>query len=114
MSGIPKRILVADDDQVIQGYIRELLVGGGYVVDSVSSGRALYLLGSLNYDLIITDIYVPDWDGLESVNIARSLGCKSPVLVISGLMPDDIDLPHLEKPFQVEHFWAKVNILLGN
>lgn len=69
------KILVIDDDMNILRTLRDILVGTGYDVETVQSGKkALDLLGSgSNFDLIITDMKMPEMDGLEFLGKSRPL-----------------------------------------
>jgi CheY-like chemotaxis protein len=80
------KILLIDDDEALRNVTVEILNSAGHVVDDApdgSSGLALYATG--RYDLIITDIAMPDMDGLELItNLARN----SPVPRIIAMSGD--------------------------
>lgn len=115
-----KKILIADDDAGIQTVLRQLLLDKGYIVDIVNSGKAVYLLAGMNYDLMIVDISMPEWSGLEGLEMARVFGSKSPVIVLTGNVDqltteDKKNIVLLEKPFKVEVFIEAVEkIIKGN
>jgi len=61
-----KRILVVDDDEMVLMALDELLKPEGYAVDTVASGNeALQRLDQGAYDLIMTDVIMPEMDGFE-------------------------------------------------
>jgi len=61
-----KRILVVDDDEMVLMALDELLKPEGYEVDTVASGKeALQKLEDNDYDLIMTDVIMPEMDGFE-------------------------------------------------
>jgi DNA-binding response OmpR family regulator len=61
-----KRILVVDDDEMVLMALDELLKPEGYEVDTVGSGNeALQKLDQGAYDLIMTDVIMPEMDGFE-------------------------------------------------
>ena len=61
-----KRILVVDDDEMVLMALDELLKPEGYAVDTVGSGNeALQKLDQGAYDLIMTDVIMPEMDGFE-------------------------------------------------
>jgi two-component system nitrogen regulation response regulator NtrX len=115
-----KKILIADDDSGIQTVLRQILLDKGYTVDIVNSGKAVYLLAGMNYDLMIVDIYMPEWSGLEGLEMARIFGSKSPVIVLTGNIDqltteDRKNIVLLEKPFKVDLFVETVEkIIKGN
>jgi CheY-like chemotaxis protein len=61
-----KRILVVDDDEMVLMALEELLKPEGYEVHTVGSGaEALQKLEQNAYDLIMTDVIMPEMDGFE-------------------------------------------------
>jgi CheY-like chemotaxis protein len=60
------------------------VAGGGTLVASANSQRAVQLLRKDRFDVIITDIYMPDQDGLEILRDSRSLCPGTPVIAMSG------------------------------
>ena len=61
-----KRILVVDDDEMVLMALDELLKPEGYQVHTVGSGKdALQKLDEGAYDLIMTDVIMPEMDGFE-------------------------------------------------
>ena len=78
-------LLVIDDDAEICALIRKVAEGLGYNVTTTTSSRDIVrLYESLNPDVIVTDIVMPDVDGLEMLRALGKAGCKSRILVISG------------------------------
>lgn len=77
-----KRILVVDDE-VNQGLLYEQeLTDEGYQVDVANSGeRALQMIKSKKYDLVILDIGMPTMDGLETLGKMLSMDNKLPVIL---------------------------------
>ena len=82
-----KRILVIDDDEKVCVVFRRFLEGKGFAVDCASGGReGLRLVLADPPDLVITDIMMPDTDGLEVVLSMRRKHPDIPVIAISGGM----------------------------
>lgn len=105
-----KRILVADDDELIRGLIQQTLENEGYCVDVVSTGKALYQLANLPYAVIITDYLMPEWDGLEAIELAQTLGSTSPVIFVTGYADANLkNYPVLQKPFGLKELIELVN-----
>ena len=67
------RILLAEDDLLIQTYIAELLRDHGHDVDLAANGReALTMLQQQHYDLVLMDSRMPELTGEEATSIIRS------------------------------------------
>ena len=120
-----KRILVIDDDEMIRTVFERFLKGQGYAVDCAADGKeGLRLLEAEPPDLVITDIMMPDTDGLEVVLSMRKKHPGIPVVAISGgmtLSPMDF-LPMVKKfgackvlykPIELEDLLAAVEEALG-
>ena len=94
------RILIIDDDETIQSVFQRFLTGKGYEVLVASDGRrGLRILEESEIDLVITDIMMPETDGLEVVMAIRGKEADIPVIAISGgmhAMPMDF-LPMAKK-----------------
>lgn len=79
-------VLVVDDSAPVVEFISELLRREGHAVVSAHSGReAAALLESVAVDVLITDVLMPDGDGIELMNRLRRLGKVVPrMIAISG------------------------------
>ena len=118
------RVLVIDDDPAYATLISSELRSWGHEVESAPNGRkALFLLAETSYDLIVTDILMPEMDGIEFINKARS-GSRPPILAMSGYGSDrSINFlkvakifgadASLRKPFTPEELHDVVNALLA-
>jgi DNA-binding response OmpR family regulator len=107
-------ILVAEDNQNMQGMIRQYLIDRGNTVDCVSSGKAVYLLGSMNYDLIVLDVNMPNWDGISGIELAKAFGNESKVLLITG-DPESArgcKFKSLIKPFMMDRLQEEIDVLM--
>jgi CheY-like chemotaxis protein len=81
------RILVVDDDPLMRTAIQAWLEAENFeVVLAETAGAGLKALGSAAFDLTITDIFMPDMEGLESIRIINRSNTKMPILAISGAM----------------------------
>lgn len=82
-----KHILIIDDDEMILVVFGRFLKGKGYAVDCAENGKeGLRLLEAEPPDLVVTDIMMPDTDGLEVVLSMRKKHPDIPVIAISGGM----------------------------
>jgi CheY-like chemotaxis protein len=78
-------ILVADDDDRVRYTIRARLEQAGYDVHEAANGSAaIQALYALPFDLVITDILMPDRDGLETIMHVRKRTPHTKVIAISG------------------------------
>lgn len=78
------RILLVDDDDIFREAIEKTLVSEGYhVVTAINGKRALATLSALKFDLVISDIRMPEMDGVELLKNIRSNG-SLPVILITG------------------------------
>ena len=84
------KILVIDDERAIRNTLKEILEFEGYAVDVAENGRVgLDMALATKYDLIYTDIKMPEMDGMEVLQAYRKniqeLGSEeAPVVMISG------------------------------
>jgi DNA-binding NtrC family response regulator len=78
-------ILLADDEKTILIPLRDDLLAAGHRVDAVSDGKAaLEKVGERNYDCVITDIRMPDVDGLTLLKAVKERSSGTEVLIITG------------------------------
>jgi CheY-like chemotaxis protein len=79
------KILVVDDDTVMQMTIRLLLERAGYGVVVAGDGRkGLAAFKTGHFDLVLLDIFMPTMDGLETMKLVRELRPKVPIIAMSG------------------------------
>ena len=79
------KILIAEDDRELRQLFQHVLLKNGYTVKGVSDGQeALNALEKDYYDLIISDIMMPNMDGYELVRSLRDAGDSIPVLMVTA------------------------------
>ncbi len=79
------RILVVDDEEIVQSLVRDALEDEGYDVSTASDGHdALRILIDKPVELLITDIRMPGMDGIKLVERARDLHPGIGVIFITG------------------------------
>lgn len=79
------KILIAEDDAELRQLFSRVLTKNGYNVKGVSNGReALDCMENDFFDLIISDIMMPEVDGYEFVRLLRECNDKTPVLMITA------------------------------
>ena len=79
------RILLAEDDTSMREYLQRALERSGYAVVAVDRGTAaLPLLESETFDLLLTDIVMPEMDGIELAQRAAVIAPGMRVMFITG------------------------------
>ncbi len=111
------RILLAEDDDSMREYLARALERTGYGVKAVESGiAALELLQSESFDLLLTDIVMPELDGIELAQRASALHPEMRVMFITGFaavtlqngaMPPEAKV--LSKPFHLRDLVLEVD-----
>ncbi len=83
------RILVVDDDMGIQRTMKEILETDGCVVETVSDGvEALQCIATSPFDLVLTDVVMPNMDGHELYLAIRRDHPQLPVLLMTAFHYD--------------------------
>lgn len=83
-----ERILIIDDNDIVQMVLQKILVREGYAVDIATNGKeGLELIDRENYDLIITDLMMPYANGFEIISKIRQhpKGVRAPIIIISAV-----------------------------
>jgi len=115
------RILVVEDDAVIQRLIGTMLDGAGYSVVFAGDGEAGWeAMSAGNFDLVITDNNMPNVTGVDMIRRLRATHRHLPVILISGEIPRHVrDLTALltpglalEKPFSMSQLLGHVRAQL--
>ena len=115
------KILIAEDDIELCELFSHVLTKEGYSVSRAYNGReALSLMDNDYYDLVISDIMMPEMDGYELVRSMRESGNTTPVLMITAKDAfDDMKRGYLSgiddymvKPINVNEMILRVGALL--
>ncbi|MEY4947236.1 MAG: Sensory/regulatory protein RpfC, partial [Planctomycetota bacterium] len=95
-------ILLAEDSEDIQVYLRYLLEKEGLDVTTVSSGSKVLLeLSQTDFDLILMDLQMPDGGGMETTRIIRNTGNKIPIFALTANATKQDELECLEAGFDL-------------
>lgn len=115
------RILVIEDEPILQEQLAAILTKQGYAVDCASDGEeGLYQGTEYPYDLAIVDLGLPKIDGIEVIKRLRKDNKNFPILILTardqwqekvvGLDSGADD--YLTKPFEMDELLARVKALL--
>lgn len=111
-TGKPKAtILVIDDEQIIHESVRRILEEEGYMIEgAMRVDQALDLLSKQSYDIVLTDLMMPERNGMEAVDAVARDHPNTGVVVFTGFATVDSAvesmklgaLDYLPKPFTPE------------
>lgn len=118
------KILVVDDDELMRANLIDALRFSNHEVYSATNGKeALSVLDNDQFDLIVTDIVMPDMEGVEFIKeVKRKRGLSVKIIAMSGSIMSDnyLNLARLmganatlEKPFSVDKFLDTVDEVIG-
>jgi len=119
------KVLIIEDDIVIRNMIRELLTKSGYEVAEAQNGvEGIKLFKKEKYDLVITDIIMPEKEGIETIMEIKRHTPNVKIIAVSGggrIHADDyLNLAEklgasriFSKPFQIKEFTQAVKELVG-
>ncbi len=80
-----KKILIIDDEELMRLMLVELLKAHGYDATGASDGvKGLEILKNQYFDLVITDLVMPDKEGVETIKDIQSLYPKIKIIAMSG------------------------------
>lgn len=111
------RILLAEDDRVMREYLTRALERSGYAVTAVDRGTAAVpLLETEPFDLLLTDIVMPEMDGIELAQKASEMCPELRVMFITGFAAVTLragkSMPQarvLSKPFHLRDLVLEVD-----
>lgn len=121
-SNLACRILVADDDDFIRRFLKDLLTRRGYQVDLVPNGaEALEKSRTGDYSVFILDLEMGRPTGLEVIARLRAAGNETPIVLMSGSfsaellgsMPGAVGVTYLAKPFSGAEVEAEIEKVIG-
>jgi two-component system cell cycle response regulator CpdR len=116
------RILLAEDEQAMRTYLARALENAGYEVVAVDRGTAaLPWLETEHFDLLLSDIVMPEMDGIELAQRCADLSPKTKVMFITGFAAVTLkasrEAPQakvLSKPFHLRDLVMEVERLFAS
>ena len=118
-----QRILLAEDDESMRGFLERALQKAGYTVMSCANGAdAFDRLKQEPFSLLLTDIVMPRMDGIELARRAAEIDPELKIMFITGFaavtLNNELKTPKdarvLSKPFHLKDLVAEVGKLLTN
>jgi len=115
------KILLAEDDNGIADFLKKGLKEESYSVDHTMNGHeALYLVQINQYDLIILDVMLPQYNGFEVCQILRNKNIYIPIIMLTAkdtIADKVIGLnygadDYMSKPFSFEELLARIKVQL--
>ena len=118
-------VMVIDDDAAVRGVITKMLERDGHTVTPIEDGkRALRIFAGEPVDLVISDVYMPETDGIEFLMRLREAFPETRIIMMSGggVVPMDEVLEastllgavgSLQKPIEMAQLRAAVEEALG-
>jgi two-component system cell cycle response regulator CpdR len=115
------RILLAEDEEAMRTYLARALENAGYEVIAVDRGTAaLPWLETEAFDLLLTDIVMPEMDGIELAQRCAEISPETKVMFITGFAAVSLrasrEAPQakvLSKPFHLRDLVLEVQRIFG-
>lgn len=117
-----RRILIVDDDDAIRGLLRTVFERAGYYTAEATNGKKAVLeLNRQPYDLVITDLIMPEQEGIETIKAVRRNYPGVKVVAMSGAFGEEYlkvarmvgAHEALQKPLRIEHVLETIRRALG-
>ena len=119
MSELIPKVLVVDDDEGILQIISDILESYGFfciLAENFKSAREIFFKEEI--DIVITDIQLTDFSGIELVNVFKKAKPELPIIIMSGsgykkkILPSTIDA-FFQKPLDLKQFPLEVRKIFG-
>lgn len=115
------RILLAEDEEAMRTYLARALENAGYSVVAVDRGTAAVpLLEAEEFDLLLSDIVMPEMDGIELAQVCAEISPTTKVMFITGFAAVTLkasrEAPQakvLSKPFHLKDLVLEVERVFG-
>ena len=120
-SSLPlRRIILAEDEDSMRGFLERALVNAGYEVAAFADGAQAYArLQEEAFTLLLTDIVMPEMDGIELARKASELDPTLKIIFITGFAAVTLntdaaptDAKVLSKPFHLKELVREIDNLL--
>jgi CheY-like chemotaxis protein len=118
-----KKILLVDDDAMTREIITEVLKSGGYAADVVSDGiQAIIEISQNDYDLILSDISMPNFNGYQLLEFLKEKNIGIPVVFLTSYISQEEEIKglklgaveYLKKPVDADLLLLRLNNIFNN
>ncbi|HXV77677.1 MAG TPA: response regulator [Candidatus Polarisedimenticolaceae bacterium] len=118
----PGRILVIDDEQPVAQVLEDALTGAGHTVETAGSGReGVERASAAEFDLVLTDLGMPDMSGWEVASEIRAHRPHVPVILVTGwgatLSREEVERSGVSavvhKPFEIQELIETTGAVLA-
>ena len=117
VSKAPARVLVVDDDAALRETLADGLRPHGHDVTTAGAGEAAELVRDPSFDLLVTDLRMPEVDGITLLTLSKQVVAERPVIVMTAFGAVDTAVESLRKgafhyllkPFKV----AELHLVIG-
>ena len=116
---MPIRILIAEDQMATRDALTTLAKKRGYDVVSVTNGEELLdIVSEERFDVVVTDIIMPDFNGAIATEIMKLQGFTTPVIAMTGLTAEEVDIVETKftkvfhKPIKSDELFDYIDLLL--
>lgn len=123
-----KHALVADDDTLIRKFVANIMESEGVEVSEASNGQIAlnsiinHKIANDMFDFLITDIQMPEINGIELIKVLKNRGISLPTIIMTGNYDRDIidqlkDFKYvhfLKKPFWIGELLKEVSLVVGD
>ena len=100
------RVLLAEDNQALADLLVWEFDDADIMSDHCINGsEALQLLEQRQYCCLVTDLFMPDMNGIELIKRTRELGYTLPIVVISAMKTSEYEAQL--KPYDIAYFFSK-------
>ena len=119
------RLLIVEDDDELAGFLSEKLAERGYEIVTAQNGnQALKALVAQSFDLVVTDILLPEKEGIETIREIKQIKPDLPIVAMSGGGIGSADLylhlaryagasKTIAKPFRIGELVLLIEDILG-
>ena len=119
------KVLVVDDDEAVVEIAKMVLTEHGFevlIAANGANGLSLFQQCYPEVKIVVTDMMMPEMDGIEMIKRIQEIDPKVPIIATSGFVDnkavmsfiDEQRLPFLQKPYKLEDLLGKIHDLLNN
>ena len=116
------RLLVADDDRAFRALVVEYFLELGYAVDTATDGLEAVRMASENdYDLIVMDVSMPRFNGIEAIRTVRREKPEQKILIVTAFLAGEVAEQiaaagasrAIQKPIELSELQETIATLIG-